>query len=70
MFMSEDALTIFAVDKPRTIRNLRKQLVEARDAYDLRAATDWTHYQRLLGTIDGIELAIKLLEDIEKQDAN
>ena len=70
--MNEDALTIFAVDKPRTIRNLKKKLTEELGAWEksLRTAHDWAQFNRTLGTIEGLELALNVLNEIDKQDQN
>lgn len=69
-----DAVTIFAVDRPRTIKNIAKRLAERRA--DLVAfiadggVTDWAHYQRVVGEIEGIDVAAAICAEVEKQEEN
>lgn len=64
--------TVFAVDSPRALRTIKVKLTASRNALAESIAegsvTDWAHYQRSVGTIAGLDEAIRLCEEIEKQE--
>ncbi len=70
--MAEEAFRMFTVDAPRTFRTMAKRLRERKEELlrSLIAVQNWDHHQRMVGTINGIEEAIQMLDDVEKQERN
>lgn len=70
--MADQAFTMFAVDSPRTLRTIKDKLTKSRNGLAESIAegsvTDWAHYQRSVGTIAGLDEAVRLCEEIEKQE--
>ncbi len=66
-----DAFTMFAMDQSRTPKTIRKRLVERRfelaDIVSGGAAQDWAHYQRMVGHIVGLDEALAICAEVEKQ---
>ena len=71
---ASDAFTVYALDQSRTPKTIAKRLAERRAelAYFLAegGAQDWGSYQRIVGTISGLDEAMAICADIEKQQEN
>ncbi len=69
-----DAFTMYALDHVRTPKTIRKKLAErqAELARMLAAgyASDWADYRHRVGVISGLEEAIDVCAEIEKQQEN
>ncbi len=67
-----DAFTMFALDQNRTPKTIMKRLTErqAELVGMLLNAQDWAHYQRMVGTIQGLEEALEVCREVEKQQEN
>lgn len=68
--MSESGARIYAIEHPASSRTLLGKLEELRreELTKLVSATDWPNYQKRLGVIEGLRVAMTLCEDIEKQE--
>jgi hypothetical protein len=67
-----EAFRTFALDTPFTARTLHAKLEKQKD--DLSAqvadgwAKDWADYNRRVGVIEGLEIAMSICVDVEKQE--
>jgi hypothetical protein len=66
-----DAFRTFAVDPPYAARTLRTQLASRRDALIGQMgegyARDFADYQRRVGVIEGLAVAMELCIEMEKE---
>ena len=66
-----DAFTIHAVDTPRVARTIRGKLiqrkVELADFIVSGQVNDWADYKRRVGVLEGIDEALRVCDDIEKE---
>ena len=66
-----DAFTVYGIDSPKQARTLKSLLLKRRDflasAIVDGAVADWADYQRRVGAIDGIDEALRVCDDLEKE---
>ncbi len=66
-----DAFTIHAVDTPRVARTIRgklnKRKEELSDFIVSGQVMDWADYKRRVGVLEGIDEALRVCDDIEKE---
>ncbi len=69
-----DAFTMYALDHIRTPKTIRKRLTERRaELADMLVggyASDWADYRHRVGVIIGLNEAIDVCAEIEKQQEN
>ncbi len=69
-----DAFTMFALDQNRTPKTIRKRLTERQDELARMLAggyaVDWADYRHRVGLILGLQEAIDICAEIEKQQEN
>ena len=62
---------VYALDSPKAIRTFRHKLENVRDhkaAIILSgSASDWAEYKRLVGVLEGIDEALRVCDDLEKE---
>ena len=62
---------VYALDSPREIRTFKAKLEEVRNhkaALILSGvAIDWAEYKRLVGVLEGIDEALRVCDDLEKE---
>ena len=62
---------VYALDSPKAIRTFRHKLEDVRNhraAMILSgSATDWAEYKRLVGALEGIDEALRVCDDLEKE---
>lgn len=67
-----DAFRTFAVDTPYAARTLRTKIIKRRSELAAQMADgyarDWADYQRRVGVMDGLTVAIELCAEMEKQE--
>lgn len=67
-----DAATIFHIESPHAIRNLKKRLTALIEAKSAMLATgvakDFADYQKRIGTLDGLREALALCEEMAKDE--
>lgn len=67
-----DALQIYSLDHPQIARTLRAKLIKRRQDLGVALtdgyAADWGDYNRRAGTIKGLDEAIAICEDVEKEE--
>ncbi len=70
--MPAEAFHVYAVDSPRVARTIKARLEKRRlELVVLIAApggvTSWEDYQRRVGVLEGIDEALRVCDDIEKE---
>ena len=69
--MSGDGFHLYALDHPESARTVsarvKKLRFERAEQIVDGFAKDWADYQRRLGVLDGLALALDICEDIEKE---
>ena len=69
--LSGDAFTIHAVDTPRVARTIRGKLerrrAELAEFIVQGTVMDWADYKRRVGVLEGIDEALRVCDDIEKE---
>lgn len=67
-----EAFRTFALDTPFTARTLHARLSQMKDDLSGQVADgyakDWADYCRRIGVIEGLELAMEICVDVEKQE--
>ncbi len=62
---------VFAVDTPRVVRTvkavLEKRRVHLAGSIVDGEVTDWADYQRRVGVLQGIDEALRVCDDLEKE---
>jgi len=70
--VSESAFTLYALDNPALAHTLRAKLIKRRNELVGQLAggyvQDWPDYKHRVGTIAGIDEAIGICEQIEKEE--
>jgi hypothetical protein len=65
------AFTVFEVDSPKAIRTFKKNLEDKRSHIGEMILsgqpTDWADYKRLVGVLQGIDEALRVCDDLEKE---
>lgn len=63
---------VYALDHEQHARTIKQRLMQIRatrvEFLADGAATDWAHYQRLIGFLQGIDEALQICDEIEKQE--
>lgn len=62
---------VYALDSPQVARTIRAKLekrqAELASAIADGSAKDWADYQRRVGVLEGIDEALRVCDDIEKE---
>ena len=62
---------VYALDSPKAIRTFKSKLEDVRNhkaALILSGvAADWAEYKRLVGVLEGIDEALRVCDDLEKE---
>ena len=66
-----DAFTVYGIDSPKVARTVKAKLEARRQELALPIiygqANDWADYQRRVGVLQGIDEALRVCDDIEKE---
>lgn len=69
--MSGDAFSVYAMDTPQGARTIKARLLkrksELSDYIVAGEVQDWPDYKRRVGVLEGIDEALRVCDDIEKE---
>lgn len=63
---------VYALDSPQVARTIRRRIEQERAEYAVllsqpNIVKDWDDYQRRIGLIEGLDIALRTCEEVERE---